>query len=369
MTFKIVPLTNYHEHLKAKFTVFAGYRLPLYYTSISSEHMAVRERVGIFDVSHMGRLEVLGSEAESFLNYLTANDVTRLVDGKMQYSLILNENGGIKDDVTVYRLSEDRFIVVVNAANRDKIFGWFMRNRSGYRNLEYRDITSESVMLAIQGPLSTIVYEEVFGEPMDLKRFHFKVVNDLLVSRSGYTGEDGFEVMVFSANKRRIFELFSTFLRVVRELGGQPCGLGARDTLRLEAGYCLYGNDIDETINPYEASLDWVVKLDKGDFIGRKALIEAPPPKRRRTGFLMTDSGIPRRGYKLFKNSEEVGWISSGGFSPLLKRGMAMIYIDVDYMSDGVEVEVDVRGRMRKGVVKDFPLYDKKRYGYTREKR
>jgi len=366
MKVRTTQLENYHKQLGAVFTIFAGFRLPLYYTSISSEHIVVRERVGIFDVSHMGRIKIWGSESKRFLNYVTANDINKLCDGKMQYSLILNEKGGIKDDITVYRESVNDYYIVVNAANRDKIMGWLMKNKAGFKDVYFEDITFKTSMFAVQGPESPKVYKEIFGEDFDIRRFHFTRNDNMIISRSGYTGEDGFEVILFEDDRKNISKLFSTLLKAVKKYDGLPCGLGARDTLRIEAGYCLYGNDIDEDITPFEASLDWVVKFDKGNFIGKRSLLRKTKPFRKRVGLIMIEKGIPRKGYKIYVNESERGWVSSGGFSPLLNTGMGMIYLDIEYLEDGREVFVDVRGRLNKGLVRSFPLYDKNKYGFMR---
>lgn len=368
------PIDPLHRELSATFTSFAGYVLPLYYSSIVKEHMAVRERVGIFDVSHMGRLRVSGESATDFLNYVTANDVEKLYDGKMQYSLILNDRGGIKDDVTIYRLSSDDYILVVNAANRQKILEWLRSNVDQWGGISIRDLTDSSSMFAVQGPYSGVIYKEYFSDDFSLKRFHFKEMMDpeegkapVIVSRSGYTGEDGFEMMMFTEDQSLMIRSFKKLLSILDSYGGLPCGLGARDSLRLEAGYCLYGNDIDENTNPFEASLGWVVKMYKADFIGKKALENMEKPKRIRTGLVMDDRSIPRKGNTLHVDGNTVGIVTSGGFSPILLRGIGMVYIDTDYASEGTEVYVSVRGRVKKGGIKNFPLYDPDKYGFSRK--
>ncbi len=370
-----------HESLGARFTSFASYRLPLYYTSITNEHLAVRENVGLFDVSHMGRLVVEGNEAKDFLNFIAANDVEKLYPGKMHYSLLLNENAGIIDDITVFMFSETKFVVVVNASNRLKVINWLNKNKQRYRyEVSIKDITKNTIMLAVQGPNSGEIYNKIYNENLDLKRFHFKCVGVpfekgcAIISRSGYTGEDGFEIIYFFSGKKDAFNLWREFYREVERLGGLPCGLGARDMLRIEAGYCLYGNDIDESINPFEASLEWVVKLYKSDFIGKDALLKLKDNiSKKRYGLVMEAPGIPRKGYKVFCESSdskyhEVGYVTSGGYSPILEKGIGMVYVDVKSLKEPIDKEVliDVRGRMRKGFVKNFPLYDPKRYGYNR---
>ena len=368
------PLDPLHRELSATFTSFSGYVLPLYYSSIVKEHLTVRDRVGIFDVSHMGRIRVSGESATDFLNYVTANDVEKLYDGKMQYSLILNESGGIKDDITVYRLSSNDYILVVNAANREKILDWLLLKKDPWGDISIIDVTDDSSMFAIQGPYSKMVYEEYFSASFNLKRFHFWNGTDpetgqaqIIVSRSGYTGEDGFEMIMFTKDKMLMMRSFKTLLSIINSYEGLPCGLGARDSLRLEAGYCLYGNDIDEDTNPYEASLGWVVKMYKTDFIGKKALENVGEPKRIRTGLVMEDRSIPRRGNTLHVDGDAVGIVTSGGYSPILLKGIGMVYVDTKYSLEETEVYVSVRGRVKKGVIKGFPLYDPERYGFTRK--
>lgn len=372
-------LFEIHESLGARFTSFAGYKLPLYYRSITSEHLAVRNNVGIFDVTHMGRIIVQGEDAKEFLNFITANDVGRLYPGKMHYSLLLNENAGIIDDITVFMLSETNFLLVVNAANRLKVVNWLNRHKQSFNDVSIRDVTKESIMLAIQGPNASEIYKLVYGEDFNIKRYNFQYVDGLheegesIVSRSGYTGEDGFEIVYFYREKKDAFNLWRRLYREIEKIGGLPCGLGARDMLRIEAGYCLYGNDIDENTNPFEASLDWVVKLYKPNFLGKERLLQLKNRvKKRRYGLIMIDPGIPRKGYKLFyRNNEEnveIGYVTSGGYSPILEKGIGMIYVDTTIIGEpkNKEVFIDIRGRLRKCIIKDFPLYDTSKYGYNR---
>ena len=377
---KKVLLNDIHENLGARFTSFSGYRLPLYYHSITEEHLVVRNNVGVFDVSHMGRLIVEGADSSEFLNFVTANDVEKLYEGKLQYSLILNDKGGIKDDITIFMLSNEKHLLVVNAANRFKIINWLNRiiSQRGY-GIKVRDETEKTIMLAIQGPKSTDIVSSIFYQyDINLKRFHFIKLSNyndyghLIISRSGYTGEDGFELILYYVNKKKAINFWKHIYNSIKQFGGLACGLGARDMLRLEAGYCLYGNDIDESINPYEASLGWVVKLYKKDFIGKRQLLKIKDKiKRIRTGLKMVDPGIPRRTYKLvsLKNTDSiVGYVTSGGYSPILKKGIGMVYVVKDYIGQERNILIDIRGKLRKGVLSNFPLYDPNKYGYTRKK-
>ncbi len=369
-------LYKIHEHLNAKFTIFAGYQLPLYYTSITQEHLAVRKNVGIFDVSHMGRILIQGNNSFDFLNYLTANDVEKIYPGKMQYSLILNEKGGIKDDITIFNMGNNEFLLVVNATNRLKIINWLNKHKHNFGDIRLSDLTKQSIMIAVQGPKSKHIIDETFNNFSDLRRFHFGVENietsRLVISRSGYTGEDGFEIILLNTPRKRGIELWNKLFKKVIEINGLPCGLGARDSLRIEAGYCLYDNDIDENTNPYEASLGWVVKIYKKDFIGKKALLELKNKVlKMRMGLVMKEPGIPRKGYKIYhldKDSHEktiIGYVTSGTYSPILNKGIGMGYISSNYI-DNKEIYIEIRKKLRSAEIKSFPLYDENQYGWKR---
>ena len=369
---KKVLLSDTHSK-EAQMTEFAGFYMPLFYSSILDEHMAVREKVGIFDVSHMGRALIEGVDATKFVNYLTANDVNRLVDRKSHYSLLLNENGGIVDDILVYRLTQSKIMIVYNAGNREKDLQWITSHADDF-NVSIEDISDRTVMIAIQGPLSTKVVGKIYRGATDLKRFYithffFKDIEGW-ISRTGYTGEDGFEIIAYVNDTNSIVNFWNGLKRNVISVGGLPCGLGARDSLRLEAGYCLYGNDIDETTNPYEANLSWVVKMDQGDFIGKQALLELKDNiTRLRIGLVMNDRSIPRKDYSIYDcdNKNLLGQVTSGGFSPILKKGIGMGYVNIKYAVDGQEICIDVRGKIRNATIRNFPLYDTDRFGFRRK--
>ena len=365
------PLSDFYAE-KAYMVEFAGFYMPLFYKSILDEHMAVREHVGLFDVSHMGRIIVEGEDATDFVNYLTANDVNRLVEGKSHYSLFLNNQGGIVDDILVYRLDKDMILIVFNASNRDKDYRWILKHKNGFDS-HIRNISDNTVMFAVQGPDAIKVISNFYPQASSLKRFYFEKFeyDDLngWISRTGYTGEDGFEIILFFDNIKHIKLFWKELEQRTISLSGLPCGLGARDSLRLEAGYCLYGNDINENTNPFEANLSWVVKMDQGDFIGKKALSKLRDNvKRLRVGIVMNDRSIPRSHYKILNDdmNKVIGEVTSGGFSPILKRGIGMGYIDVEYSSEDTSIRVDIRGKLKQGAVKAFPLYDKSRYGFRR---
>jgi len=360
----------------AKVTSFAGFEMPLYYEDIAPEHLAVRNGVGIFDISHMGRVMVSGVDSESFLNYVVTNDVSTLLPNSAQYSVMCTENGGIVDDFVVYRLGKERFLVVYNASNRDKDYNWFLRNKTGFV-VDLDDVSDDVAMFAVQGPKVEKTLQKISSE--DLSGVgRFKCCSSQLagvpvfLARTGYTGEDGFEVFVWDAsvsNPSLAVRVWDAILAAGKEFGIRPCGLGARDTLRLEAGLCLYGNDIDEAKTPLEAGLGFVVKLQKERFIGREALLKQKTegPKWKRVGIVMIDQGIPRAGFEVYSmEGEKIGMLTSGTFSPLLRVGVGMGYVKPSHSLKDTVVNVDIRGRMSKARVSSFPLYDTEKYGFKR---
>lgn len=356
---------------------FAGFEMPLWYKGIIEEHLAVRNSVGIFDVSHMGRVIITGKDAERFLNYVVTNDVSTLTPDSALYTVMCNENGGIVDDTIVCRLSQDKFLIVPNAVNREKDFNWLIQHAKGF-DVKIEDFSDKSAMIAVQGPKAEETLQKVCSFNLS-KIERFKCVStelagiEVFMSRTGYTGEDGFEVYVWNApleNPENAVKVWSAILEAGRDFGIEPCGLGARDTLRLEAGLCLYGNDIDENITPLEARLGFVVKFQKGDFIGKDALQRQREEgiKRKRVGLLMLEQGIPRQGFRVYSNEGEyIGQVTSGTFSPLLKCGIAMAYVQTQYAEEGSIVNIEIRGRKARAKVVAFPFYDQERYGYRRK--
>lgn len=347
--------------------------MPLMYTSMAEEHLAVREAVGLFDVSHMGEFSVGGAGAVDFLQHMTSNDVTKLPVGGVQYSTILNERGGIKDDVLIHRIREQEFIIVCNAVNVDKLNRWFTQHH--HREAIFENISPTTVMLALQGPNAQQVLQPLTGLDLaKLKRYtaaQTEVASvPMLVSRSGYTGEDGFELFIFDESPTkpaRAETVWKTLLQAGKDAGIRPCGLGARDTTRLEAGLCLYGNELTEDITPLEAKIGFVVRFDKGEFIGYTPLLEQKivGPKRVRVGLRMVEASVPRQGYEIFMESEKVGMVTSGTFSPLLKVGIAMGYARLG-LKVGDKISVEIRGKKRVADVVNWPFYDPARYGYLR---
>jgi aminomethyltransferase len=368
----------YEIHKKtAKMTEFAGFEMPLWYKGITEEHLAVRNNVGIFDVSHMGRVIITGKDATSFLNYVITNDVTALKPNSALYSVMCNENGGIIDDFVVSCLEEEKFLLVPNATNREKDFNWLVKKAKGF-NVKIEDVSDKAAMFAVQGPNAEKTLQKICTTDLSkIERFKCTPAKladmDVFLSRTGYTGEDGFEVYVWNApldKPDNAIHVWNAILEAGKPYGIEPCGLGARDTLRLEAGLCLYGNDIDENTTPLEARLGFVVKFQKDNFIGKNALLKQKEEgvKRRRVGLQMVEQGIPRQGYKIYsEKGENIGQVTSGTFSPLLKCGIAMAYIQTQQAQEGNIVNIEIRGKMAKAKIVPFPFYDAEKYGYKRK--
>jgi len=364
---KQTQLYSYHkEH--ANIVEFAGYSMPLWYSGISAEHLTVRNSCGIFDISHMGRFIVEGNGSTEFLDYLVPSSLQNLSSAKGLYTVLCNESAGIIDDIIVYKL-DDKFLVVVNATNLEKDLRWMnSRNDFGAR---ISDITVKSSMLAVQGPQAVEVLQKAFG--IDLSwtaRFsiaeHNLQLGNLMMARTGYTGEDGFELIINSDRPEKALALWDKIIAT----GSLPCGLGARNTLRLEAGLCLYGQDLNESITPVEACLSWVVSKTKGKYVGKQIIDDQMIGKTRisRVGIEISAQGIPRKGHQIYKESK-IGEITSGTFSPLLKKGIAMGYVSSEYSSIGTEVEIDIRGQRIPAKIAKTPFYDQALFGWRRTKK
>lgn len=333
---KETPLYQAHLRHGGRMVAFAGYALPLQYTSIREEHLEVRRGVGVFDVSHMGEFLVRGAEALPFLQRVTVNDAGRLKVGRAQYSMLPNAKGGVVDDIYLYRLGEEEYLMVVNAANIAKDWAHLKALAQGFR-VELLDRSEATALLALQGPKAAGLLQTLTEADLSVKKkndvFRAKVAGkEALLARTGYTGEDGFEIFLAPEDAEAVFE-------ALLEGGATPCGLGARDTLRLEVGFPLYGHELTEDTNPLCTPWAWVVKREK-DFLGKEAML-ASPCKERLIG-LVLEVGIPREGYLVFAGEERVGRVTSGGFSPLLEKGIALAYV-----AEGVEgpFSVEVRGR------------------------
>ncbi|MEW6506001.1 MAG: glycine cleavage system aminomethyltransferase GcvT, partial [Chloroflexota bacterium] len=361
----------------AKLTEFAGFEMPLYYKGIIPEHLAVRNSVGVFDISHMGRVTVIGPDSERFLNYVVTNDVSKLTPNTALYSVMCTESGGIIDDFVVYRLETEKFMVVFNASNRAKDYNWLTQNTKNFR-VEITEISEEVAMLAVQGPNAAKTLQQISAENLGkIERFKCGATKlqdvDVFLARTGYTGEDGFEVFAWNAKPDKpdnALRVWNAILEAGKPFGIEPCGLGARDTLRLEAGLCLYGNDIDENTSPLEAGLGFVVKLQKDNFIGKDTLQKQKTEgtKRKRIGLVMMEQGIPRAGFEILNNKgEKIGQLTSGTFSPLLQYGIGMGYVETSQAVEGATVNLRIRSTLAKAKLATFPLYNPEEYGYKRK--
>jgi len=354
---------------------FGGFAMPVWYEGIIPEHKAVRETCGIFDTSHMGRVYAEGPEVVKFLDYVDTNDIGALIDGKGVYGVICKPDGGIVDDLIVYRQSAEKFLVVYNAGNRAKDFAWLQKNTKGFK-VKLTDMSDKVGMIAIQGPKAAEVLAKIAAtDPNAIERFNIAPIKisgfDCLTARTGYTGEDGFEVFILEdpvTAPAKSLKIWNDLVTV----GAKPCGLGARDSLRLEAGLWLYGNDIDETTNPIEAGLKWVVKMKKSSYFnGRKALegIIEKGVSRTLVGITLTERGIPRHGYEVYDGEKKIGVITSGGVAPILNESIALAYLPPEYKEPGKEVQVKIRTNLVKGkIVKHHPFYDESKYGWKRVK-
>lgn len=345
---KKTPLNGIHHALGGKMVEYAGFEMPLQYAGVLSEHINVRTNVGLFDLTHMGEFELKGPSALDTLNQLTTNDASNLVYGEIQYTCLVNENGGILDDILVYRL-QDSFLLVVNAANTAKDFAWIKKRR--LKDTELIDRSSELSLIAVQGPKSASLVEDVLETSLiNLNNYKFVETSykgeHILLSRTGYTGEDGFEL--YFANDLAT-KLWEDFMDQGTKYDVQPIGLAARDTLRLEMRMPLYGNDVDEEISPLEAGLTRFVKFDKEDFVGKDALIQQKKQgvERKLVGFTMLGKGIPRQGYSLLNEvGETIGVVTSGTHSPSLDQPIGMGYVTSDYAKVGTKIRVQIRTRM-----------------------
>jgi aminomethyltransferase len=351
-----------HEKSGAKIVEFAGFYMPIQYTSIIAEHKAVRNSVGVFDVSHMGEIFIRGAKAADFVQYITTNDVNKLVPGRVQYSAMCYTDGGIVDDLLVYMISPEEFMLVVNASNLEKDYKWMKDN-----NKHSVDIVNESdeySLLAIQGPRSKDTLQKITDRELDLEYYHFFRASvagrEMIVSRTGYTGELGYEIY-FKANENDAIEIWNAVFLAGNEYGIQPVGLAARDSLRLEVGFCLYGNDIDNTTNPLEAGLGWITKLNKENFIGKEAILKAKSEglKRRLTPIISEEKIFPRHGYSITADKKIIGAVTSGTVSPVLDKPIALAYIDNGYNSEGGSVNINIRGKEVPALVTKLPFISK----------
>lgn len=378
MDIKDLKKTHIYEYHVAHGNVvdFGGYAMPVWYEGIKAEHAAVRDACGIFDTCHMGRTWATGPDVERFLNYMVTNDLSKLEPNGGLYSVMCKPTGGIIDDLILYKINDEKYWVVYNSSTRDKDFKWLNKNSKDF-DVKLKDVSDEVAMIAVQGPKAEEVMQKITEQ--DLSKVGRFTIADLTVcgyevmaARTGYTGEDGFEIYVPDTtpdNPEKALKVWNDLIAA----GAVPCGLGARDSLRLEAGLWLYGNDMDESINPLEAGLGWTVKLEKeGYFIGQRAIqkMKDEGAKKVLIGFKMEDRGIPRHGYPILSMEEqEIGVVTSGGLSPTLGYGIALAYVPPEYKKRGTELYIQIRDKPVKGkVVKHRPFYDESVYGWKRDK-
>lgn len=365
---KQTPLNAIHRQMGGRMVDFGGWDMPVQYPAGTiEEHLRTRTHAGLFDVSHMGEIDVKGPDAIAFVNRLTSNDVTKLVDGQAQYSALTTPQGTVIDDLLVYRLAEDHLLLVVNASTTDKDWEWIKSHHSG-ESVELNNVSADYCQIALQGPDAQSILQKLTDLPLsEIKYYHFTPgsVDGVagIVSRTGYTGEDGFEVYAPAAKAEQLWNKILEAGQAGTPTGVLPCGLAARNTLRLEAGMALYGNDIDDTTTLLEANLGWITKLDKGDFTGREALArqKAEGVKRKLVGFEVTDRGIARDHQEVVINGERVGHVTSGSPAPFLKKNIGLAYVPVEFATTGQQIQIDVRGRLVGAQVVKTPFYKRQK--------
>ncbi len=364
---KDTVFTRFHKAAGAKIVPFAGYNMPVEYSGITEEHIAVREKVGVFDVSHMGEFWVTGPSAAEFLQYITSNDISLLFDGKIQYSCFPNGKGGIVDDLLVYRYNPEKYLLVVNASNIEKDWSWCVKNSQKFGIEPGKDLINASdnlSQLAIQGPLALRVMQKlteshiVDMEYYTFKEIEFAGIKNVIFSTTGYTGAGGCEIYVRNEDGPK---LWNAVFEAGKEFEIKPIGLGARDTLRLEMGFCLYGNDINDQTSPIEAGLGWITKFtDYKIFIDKDFLFKQKEEgvEKRLKGFVMIDRGIPRQHYEVVNaDGTIIGEVTSGTMSPMMKQGIGMAYLSKDYWKSDTEIFIRIRNKDLKAKVVSLPIY------------
>jgi aminomethyltransferase len=359
MDIKQIPLNDLHVGLGAKMVPFAGFNMPVRYSSDIEEHMTVRNSVGVFDVSHMGEFTVKGPNALDLIQRVTSNDASKLVDGQAQYSCLPNDQGGIVDDLIVYKIKDEDYLLVVNAGNIVKDWNWISKHNS--KGADLKNISDDICLFAVQGPKAISTLQKLTSVDLSsIRYYHFGMgefagVQDVILSNTGYTGSGGFEVYVHRNHAEKVWH---AIFEAGKEFGIKPIGLGARDTLRLEMGFCLYGNDIDDATSPLEAGLGWITKFTK-DFTNASNIKKQKEEgvKRKLVGFKMVDKGIPRHDY-ILKDADgnTIGKVTSGTMSPVLGIGIGLGYVAADLASPGNEIFVDVRGKALKAEITKLPF-------------
>lgn len=358
---KNTALIETHKKLGAKIVPYAGYNMPVSYEGVNIEHRTVRENLGVFDVSHMGEFLVSGSNALELIQKICSNDASKLKDGQAQYAYMPGADGGIVDDLIIYRLNTEKYLLVVNASNIDKDWNWISQHNS--MGADLRDLSDEMSLLAIQGPKAIEAMQSLTEVDLSaIKFYHFEIgefagVENVIISATGYTGSGGFELY---CKNHQVEQIWKKVFEAGAEYGIKPIGLAARDTLRLEMGFCLYGNDIDKTTSPIEAGLGWITKFNK-DFINSEALKKEKEegPKRKLIGFELTEKGIPRQGYEITKDGKTIGKVTSGTMSPSLGKPIGMGYVETSYSTPGTEISIQIRNKPVAGVIVKTPFYKK----------
>ena len=360
---KRTALNGLHKSLGARMVEFGGWEMPVEYSGIIQEHLAVRRAAGLFDVSHMGEIEISGPHALSLLQHVTSNDASRLRDFQAQYSALMHPNGSAVDDCVVHRLAEGHYLICVNAANTDKDFDWIARHNSA--GAELRNVSNEYSQLALQGPRAAEIVSKVSSTDISGLKYYWFCRAGLcgvegLLARTGYTGEDGFEFYFAPGDSERVW---CALIDAGRAQGLIPAGLGARNTLRLEAGYPLYGHELDEDTTLLEANLGWITRFDKGEFLGRDALLDerARGSRKKLVGFEMAGPGIARDGYDLYVANEKAGRVTSGSYAPFLKKNIGMAYTSSPSTGVGSEVEIEIRGRRAAARIVPLPFYKRQK--------
>ncbi|WP_310992024.1 glycine cleavage system aminomethyltransferase GcvT [Aequorivita marina] len=357
---KKIALTHIHEQLGAKMVPFAGYNMPVSYEGVNAEHETVRNGVGVFDVSHMGEFLISGPHALELIQKVCSNDASKLVDGKAQYSCLTNETGGIVDDLIIYKLKDEQYLLVVNASNIDKDWEWISKYNT--MGADMRNISEDYALLAIQGPKAIEAMQPLSSEDLSaIKFYNFKVadfagVEHVIISATGYTGSGGFEIY---CKNSEVEQVWNKVMEAGKEFGIKPIGLAARDTLRLEMGFCLYGNDIDETTSPLEARLGWITKFTK-DFVNSENLKKQKEEgvKRKLIGFELTERGIPRQGYAILdQDGNNIGTVTSGTMAPSLGKPIGLGYVTIENSSPGTEVFIQIRKKPVAATIVKTPFY------------
>lgn len=359
MEIKQIPLAQLHEKLGAKMVPFAGFNMPVRYSSDLEEHMTVRNGVGVFDVSHMGEFEIKGPHALDLIQRVTSNDASKLVDGQAQYSCLPNETGGVVDDLIVYKIKDEDYMLVVNAGNIDKDWDWISKYNT--KGAEMKNVSDDTCLFAVQGPKATGVLQKLTKTDLSqIKYYHFAIgefagVENVCMSNTGYTGAGGFEIYV---DKKDAEKIWNAIFEAGKDVDIKPIGLGARDTLRLEMGFCLYGNDIDDASSPLEAGLGWITKFTK-EFTNAENLKKQKEAgiTKRMVGFKMIDKGFPRHDYQIKDASGNIiGKVTSGTISPVLGIGVGLGYVTVEHSKPETEIFIDIRGKAIRAVISKPPF-------------